>query len=235
MFIQASKQASKIGGVSLPKSFGGAEPEQMDRMVEPRTPPPTRVSVQPTGDATDNHHDIRPEERWHTTLDQLAREYRDVSAVASEQHDRAGYGARMKHIVFGLPAPVIGIVVAAVAALWISPDAVYFVVPLSSIGSIFAAVHTFFDYGGKAQSHWDYSARYGGVCSKIDATLARDVDFRTPPDAFFAEVRTELGHLNGTAPQLPGKGCCGCSKYESKKPLPAPTRDGAFHYEVRST
>jgi hypothetical protein len=181
---------------------------------------------------SDNNIDVRPEERWHASLDQLARNYRDVSASSSEEHDRSGYGARMKHIVFGLPGPVISLVVACVSALWVSPDAIYLIVPLSTLGGIFGAVHTFFDYGGKAQAHWTYAASYGGVCSKIDATLARDIDFRIPPDAFFAEIRTELGHLNATAPQLPGKGCCGCSKYDGKKPLPAPTQDGDMKYRV---
>jgi hypothetical protein len=183
-------------------------------------------------ESTVNHIDSRPEERWHASLDNLAREYRDVAAATCEQQDRAGYGARMKHIIFALPAPVIGITVTCISALWDSTDSRYVIAPLSAIGALAGAVHTFFDLGGKAQRHWDYSAKYGGVCSKVDATLARDIDFRIPPDAFFAEVRTELGNLNATAPQLPGKGCCGCSKYETKKALPAPTRKGGFHYDV---
>ena len=179
-----------------------------------------------------DHADARPEERWHASLDNLARRFRDSASVNSEKQDRAGYGARMKHIIFGLPAPLVAICVSTLAALWDSPDARFVVAPLSAAGGIFAAVHTFFDMGGKAQRHWEYSARYAGICSKIDATLARDIDFRIPPDAFFAEVRTELGNLNGSAPQLPGKGCCGCSKYDGAKPLPEPTQMGEFTYKM---
>lgn len=182
---------------------------------------------------TDNNIDVRPEERWHDTLDNLAHDYRDAAATMSEQQDRAGYSARMKHIIFGLPAPIISVSVALVSTLWQSPDNMYVIAPLAMVGGLFSSVHSFFDMGGKAQQHWDYAARYGGVCSKIDATLARDIDFRNPPDASFAEWRTELGNLNSTSPQLPGKGCCGCSKYEGKKPLPAPTRKGPIHYEVQ--
>lgn len=177
--------------------------------------------------------DARPEEKWSLPFDNLAREYRDVAAVLSEEHDRAGYGARLKHIVFGLPGPVIGIVVSGAASLWRSPDAVYLVVPLSSLGAIMTAVHVFLDMAGRAQLHWTYSAKYAMVVSRIDTTLARHVNFRIPADAFFAEIRTEMNNLGEKAPQLPGKGCCGCKKYDSKKALPAPTRAGDIYYDLQ--
>lgn len=179
----------------------------------------------------DNNIDSRAEEAWHRSLDNLARSYRDTCAQNAELQDRAGYSARMKHIVFGLPAPVIATVVTCVTGLWDSTDAKYLIAPLSAVGGIFAAVHTFFDMSGKAEKHWSYAARYGGLRNKIDATLSRDINFRIPPDAFFAEVRTELTNLDSTAPQLGGKGVCGCKKYKTPPPLPAPTQSGAFHYE----
>lgn len=184
------------------------------------------------GDAFDNNRDARPEERWHSSLDNLARSYRDAAAKNSELHDRAGYGARKKHIIFGLPGPITAIVVSCIAALWQDTDNVYLIVPLSSLAAILTAVHVFFDMGGKAEKYWSYSAQYGGVVAFVDATLARDVDFRTPPDAFFAELRTRMGNLNGTAPQLPGKGTCGCSKYEGPVPLPEPTKKGSQFYQL---
>ena len=180
---------------------------------------------------TDNNHDVRPEERWHESLENLAMSYREVAATNAEMQDRAGYGARMKHIIFGLPGPIISLSVAMISSLWVDTENVYLIAPLALVGGTSTLVHNFFDLGGKAERHWDYSARYSGFCSKVDATLARDIDFRTPPDACFAEWRSELGHLNSTAPQLPGKGCCGCSKYSGKKPLPAPERKD-FHYNT---
>lgn len=178
----------------------------------------------------DNNIDTRPEEAWHRSLDNLARSYRDTCAINAELQDRAGYTARMKHIVFGLPAPIIATVVTCVSALWDSSDAKYFVAPISALGGICAAVHTFFDMSGKAEKHWAYAALYSGLRNKIDATLSRDINFRTPPDAFFGEVRTELTNLDTTAPQLGGKGVCGCKKYKTPPPLPAPTQSGTFHY-----
>lgn len=185
-------------------------------------------------DSFNNNRDARAEERWHVSLDNLARNYRDVAATSSELHDRAGYGARKKHIIFGLPGPIMSIVVTCIAALWQDPDNVYVLVPLSSLAAIFTAVHVFFDMGGKAEKYWNYSAQYGGVAAFVDATLARDIDFRIPPDAFFAELRTRMGNLNGTAPPLPGKGTCGFSKYPGKVPLPVPTQKGDMYYELRT-
>lgn len=184
------------------------------------------------GESFVNNRDARPEERWHGSLDNLARSYRDTAANASELHDRAGYGARKKHIIFGLPGPIMSIVVASIAALWQHTDNRFVLVPLSSLAAIFTAVHVFFDMGGKAEKYWNYSAQYGGVVAFVDATLARDIDWRTPPDAFFAELRTRMGNLNGTAPQLPGKGTCGCSKYPGKVELPKPTQQGDMFYEM---
>lgn len=184
-------------------------------------------------DRFSNNRDARPEERWHESLENLAKSYRDSAAVQSELHDRAGYGARMKHLIFALPAPVIAVVITCISALWTSPDAVYLVAPLSALGGIFSVVHTVLNLGGKAERYWMYAALYGGIVATVDATLARDIDFRIPPDAFFAEVRTKMGELNGNAPQLPGKGCCGCSKYEGKPMLPAPTQKGDFHYSSK--
>lgn len=180
-------------------------------------------------DIPDNIDD-RDEEAWHSSLDNLTRKYRDTAVVQSELQDRAGYTARMKHIIFGLPAPVIAVVVTCVSALWEDTDARYVIAPLSAVGGIFASVHTFFDMSGKAEQHWSYSALYSALTNKIDATLARDTKFRIPPDAFLAEVRTELTHLNSTAPHLGGQGTCGCKKYKSPPPLPTPTQSGDIHY-----
>lgn len=167
---------------------------------------------------TTNNQDYRAEERWHQSIDTLAREWRDSCVEQSREHDKAGYGARMKHIIFGLPGPVTAIVTSTVAALWDSPDVKYAIVPLSGLAAVFSAVHVFLDMAGKAQLHWNYSAQYGGVANKIGAQLSRDVDFRRPADEFMAETRMEVGNLNASAPQLPGTGCCGCKHRETVVP-----------------
>lgn len=188
-----------------------------------------------------NNMDYRGEERWHASIDALARQWRNVCEDMSLKHDKAGYGARMKHWIFGLPSPIATLVCSAVAALWESPDARFFIVPVTCLAAIFSVVHTFLDMGGKAQRHWDYSARYGGICSKIDVQLVRDVDFRRPADEFIAETRTEIGNLNSNAPQLPdSKGCCGrcfgcsCGAVESGEASVAPPDfDGVTSEDMR--
>jgi hypothetical protein len=186
----------------------------------------------PGRDPTNNNRDVRPEERWHASLVSLAKEYRDQAAVASERHDRAGYKARMKHLVFALPGPVINLVAASVSALWDDTENnKYLIVPLVLVGAVFSTVHSVLNLGGKAEKFWRYAALYGGVVARVDKDLARDPDWRTPADAFFAELSTNMGNLNMSAPQLPGKGCCGCSKYEGIRPLPQPTREGELSYE----
>lgn len=171
---------------------------------------------------TRNNHDIRGEERWHASINSLVCDWRDQCVIQSRRHDIAGNKARTKHIVFGLPAPITSIVTACVAGLWVSPDAVFFILPATALATVFSVVHVFFDMGGKAEKHWGFSARYGGVASKIDLQLARDVDFRRPADEFMAETGTEINNLNANAPQLSGKGWCSCSKCYGKDGVPLP-------------
>ena len=171
-----------------------------------------------------NNGDYRKEERWHASIDKLAREWRNACAENSKRHDLAGYKARMKHLILGLPAPIATLTTAAVAGLWDSPDNKYFIVPTMCVASILNLVHIYLNLGGKAQQYWDFSARYGGMAGKIDALLCRDVDFRRPADEFMAETRAEIGNLNGNAPQLPGRGCCGCSDFEREEIIEPPTK-----------
>lgn len=195
--------------------------DAQDTEVVEIAPPPTVETVPELIDITTdetNNRDHRAEERWHQSIDMLAREWRDSCAEQSKEHDKAGYGARMKHIIFGLPAPLTAIVTSTVAALWDSPDVKYAVVPLSGLAAIFSAIHVFMDMAGKAELHWNYAAQYGGVASKIGAQLSRDVDFRRPADEFMAETRMEVGNLNASAPQLPGTGCCGCKHRDTVVP-----------------
>jgi hypothetical protein len=156
-----------------------------------------------------NNQDHRGEERWHESLHAKVMEWGASCAVFAKKHDEAGYKARFKHIVFGMPAPVTTIVTGAVAALWESPDARYFVVPAAAVAAIFSAVHVFLDMGARAQRHWDYAARYSEIAGCIELQLARDVDFRRPADEFMIEILTNIAHLGGSAPALPGVGCCG--------------------------
>lgn len=188
------------------------------------------ISREDEEDRFSNNRDMRAEERWHASLELLAKRYRHEAVTMSELYDRAGYSARMKHLIFGMPPPVIALSITLVSTLWIDPNNVYLIAPLGAVAGISSAVHSFLDLGGKAQSYWSYAASYGKVVKQIDTTLARDIDFRTPPDAFFAEMTTEMTNLNGNAPQLPGKGCCGCTKYQGKPSLPEPELDADYHY-----
>lgn len=167
-------------------------------------------------------YDTRGEEKWSEKLEVLASDWRDACTHNSKRHDLAGYKARMKHLILGLPAPIATIVTGAVSALWESPDARYFIVPVMGVTSILGLVHTYLNMGGKAQRHWDFAARYGGIVSKIDMQMVRGRKFRSPADAFMAETRVEVGNLNANAPQLPGRGCCGCTDVEEERELVRP-------------
>lgn len=171
-------------------------------------------------DAIDNNLDRRGEERWHRSLETHARTIRASCVRSSAVQEKAGYGAKAKHVILGLPGPIIALIVAAVAALWDDQDSRYFVVPFSLVGAVFNAVHVFLALEGKAERHWMFSALYGGVVSKIDAQLCRDPDYRRPADEFMAEINSEVGFLNGNAPQPP-KGTCGCFP-EKKEDPPEP-------------
>lgn len=219
------------GSVGSVSSLGIDGAEMHNVTITESTGSSNRKPITSTRESFKNNFDARPEERWHTSLDQLARQYRDIAMKSSELHDRAGYGARMKHIIFGLPGPILSIITACIASLWTDVDNIYVIVPLSSLAAIFSSVHSFFDMSRKAERHWNYCAQYGDIAAAVDLQLGRDVDFRTPPDTFLMEIRTRLGNLHASAPQLPGKGICGCKKYAGKVPLPKPIQNASMIYE----
>lgn len=152
-----------------------------------------------------DNRDFRGEERWHLALENLAKEWRDSCMENAHAHNKAGYWARRRHIILGIPAPVTSLVTAAVTGMWDDPNLKYFVIPATCLASIMAVFHTYLNLGGRAERHWAYAAWYESVAAKIDLQVHRDIDFRTPADVFLTETRMEMGSLGMHAPQLPGK------------------------------
>lgn len=166
--------------------------------------------------------DSRGEEAWHPALEEQALVTRAFALAQSVEHDKAGYRARKKHLIYGLPGPIIGVAVACVSSLWDQPESQYLVAPLAAVGAILTTIHTFMNMGGKAQQHWTYNALYRNVADEISALLSRQKQFREVPDAFMARVNTMLNHYKSTAPQLPGTGCCSLNPPEDAAPMPEP-------------
>jgi hypothetical protein len=194
--------------------------------VRPPAPAPVAMEPAPRPEADMfNNHDHRAEERWHGSIDRLVRDWRAACLANSRIQDNAGYNARWKHIVFGMPAPIATLVTAAVAGLWQSEDARYFVVPLTCVAAVFSVVHTYLDMGGRAQQHWNFSARYGSVANRIDMQLCRDIDFRRPADEFVTEVMVEVGNLNTYALKPPPRGFWGCGEYDPLVVVPEPDEE----------
>lgn len=206
------------------------------RMMSDGTSPPTVPTQVPpyssnvTTGTNNNHNDDpppiytytdhRPNEGWSPKLVAEARKLRDDCNQASGDHDQAGYGHRTRHIIFGLPGPVVAVIVGGIAGLWESSDARYLITPLSMFGGIMTAVHIFLNMAGRAERHWAYAAHYGGLAAEIHHELQRDPRRRRESDEFFAEILTRIRHLNANAPQLPNKkkkgcksACCGTGAY----------------------
>ena len=144
-----------------------------------------------------NNHDHRGEERWHESLHCKIMQWGELCEKLSKEHNDAGYSARLKHLVFGLPGPVTTIITGAIAGLWDDPNAKFIIVPLSALATVLGAVHVFMDMGAKAQRHWDYASRYKAISGTVDLQLSRDIDFRRPADEFMIKTLTEISNLDG--------------------------------------
>lgn len=223
--FQEEEEEEENTGTYLP-------PEVSATMSQEPAPPPSVIpnaAVRNTGltNALNNdppplytYTDHRPNEGWSPKLVSEARKLRDDCNQASGDHDQAGYGHRTRHIIFGLPGPLVAVLVGGIAGLWESEDARFLITPLSMFGGIMTAVHIFLNMAGRAERHWAYAAHYGGLASEIHHELQRDPRRRRESDEFFAEILTRIGHLNANAPQLPNKkkkgcksACCGTGAY----------------------
>tara|TARA_Y100000992_G_scaffold299430_1_gene266205 strand:- start:110 stop:586 length:477 start_codon:yes stop_codon:yes gene_type:complete len=145
----------------------------------------------------------REEEPWLDDHEALIHQWKQTSDTLSKKHEDAGYAAKRKHTRFGLPAMLIPMVMAPMTPLFGSHWSTLYV---ESAGFVLSAVASgmvqFFNFAGKSERHFNFSARYADLVTDIEQELAKPRQYRQQVDTFSLRVKMMFDALNRHAPTL---------------------------------
>jgi len=167
-----------------------------------------KITVTPEEHADPFHdkHDskgYRKNEKWSQAHEELLVKWRESSTKAAEEHNKSAKVNKSKHVIFGLPAILIPIVLSPVSIALDGNGALPYVSMVGFVTSgLFSAIHTFFDYSGKTQRHFDFEARYSDVVSTIDFELSKSRQYRRDSDEFLMDIQKTFDYLGSSAPDL---------------------------------
>lgn len=143
------------------------------------------------------------EESWTQATENLAIKWGEEAKKTSEAHAKAGLKHKFKHVVVGLPAALIPIVMAPVSSAFADEDGIEYVNMVGFLVSgALSAAHSFFSFDKKHQKHMDYSARYNDVYTDVAYEMALSRKHRSPPDRFLLRIQMKLDALGQNAPDL---------------------------------
>ena len=147
---------------------------------------------------------VRTEEPWGVPQETLIRSWRDACQDLAARHDRMGQFTKKKHHLFGLPAMLIPMVMAPMSSAFQGEWFIGFVEMTGFMCTALASGMTqFFNFGAKAEKHFQFSARYADLVTDIDQELAKPRSYRQQVDTFSLRTKMMYDALNRGAPCLP--------------------------------
>ena len=145
----------------------------------------------------------RCQESWDTPQEELILKWRQASNSLSNAHAKSARVCKKKNIYFGLPALMIPTVMAPLsAALNTSEWIVYIEMSAFMATAVTSAMVQFFNFSGKTEKHFAFSARYADLVTDIDQELVKPRRFRQPVDTFSLKIKMLYDALNRSAPDL---------------------------------
>lgn len=181
----------------------------------------------------DSDYKTPSEEPWGHRIENYLVEVMKTCEEKAIFHDDAGYHFKSKKVQWGLPMVIVPALFSPVSLMigWNRGDtcaditaADYVTAFGFMLTAFFTAVHGFFDYGVKYQTHFNHSYLFSGICSKIKSELVKHRQFRRQADVFMIEIEKELDYALRSEPILPKsitkKNKPSLSKRRSQVPLP---------------
>lgn len=145
----------------------------------------------------------RTEEPWDDKMEDLIKSWRNSSQELSVAHNNIGIACKKKHVVYGLPSLMIPMVMAPLSAALKDYDFIsYLEMSAFMCTAVATAMVQFFNFSGKKEKHFAFSARYADLVTDIDQELAKAISFRQPVDTFSLKVKMMYDALNRAAPDL---------------------------------
>lgn len=145
----------------------------------------------------------REEEPWKESHERLIVHWRHACNELAARHEAAGQRAKKMNSCFGLPAMIIPMLMAPVSTIPDDYGYLKYVEALAFVTSCVAAgLVQFFDFAGKAQRHYNFSARYADLVTDIDQEMAKPRMYRQVVDTFSLRTKMTYDALNREAPSL---------------------------------
>lgn len=145
----------------------------------------------------------RTEEPWNDEMEILINSWRNSSQELSVAHNNSGIACKKKHVLYGLPSLMIPMLMTPLSAALKDYDFIsYLEMSAFMCTAITTAMVQFFNFSGKREKHFAFSARYADLVTDIDQELAKAKSFRQPVDTFSLKVKMMYDALNRAAPDL---------------------------------
>lgn len=153
------------------------------------------------------HDKVRIEQPWSHTIENLFHEIQEDLKLKITKHDRSGYHFKKLDARYGYPAILLASIMVPVSSLLNSceDDLAMKITNAAAYATIaiFSATSQYFNYGKKAEKHFNHSARYGDVLTDIRLELCKKAAFRQPADTFLQTTQMRVDSLNLSAPVIP--------------------------------
>ena len=167
---------------------------------------------------------------WTDEIETLITRWKDQVEKLSYIHQEAGYIVKTRFYRFAIPSILIPFIMTFVSQLLPQDGNLQRILD----GAMFMATSgcsaflTFFNYGELAEQHFQYSARYNDIVTRIESELARRRKFRIPSDVFLTELKCRIESLNDGSPCMPGHWCW----QRDLHPAPIPPRSFFFEKNI---
>lgn len=124
----------------------------------------------------------------------------DDCEVQSRMHRRKGKRFKKLYATFGVPAILIPLILSGLTDQ-LTPYPLAHSLLMILVG-IISGVSSFFNFGAKYQSHYDFENKYSGLAGDIKVELCKPKAHRVACDVYLERVRLMYSGLNTQAPEV---------------------------------
>lgn len=151
----------------------------------------------------ENRDKIRQDEEWTEKHESLVYEWRTKCEKASESHNVAGKKNKCNHVIFGLPAVIIPIIFSPLSVALENEESLPYVSMVGFIlTGIFSSIDKFFNYGSRAERHFNAASRYDDLVTDIKYEMVKNYKFRVDPDQFLMRIQNFYDSVSSSAPDI---------------------------------
>lgn len=145
----------------------------------------------------------RAEAPWDVSQEELIRQWRNSSSSLSLAHDKCARACKKKNVLYGLPSLMVPMVMAPISAALKDNTYISYIEMIAFMTTaVTSAMVQFFNFSGKTEKHFAFSARYADLVTDIDHELSKPAPFRQQVDTFSLKTKMMYDALNRAAPDI---------------------------------